>query len=122
MESLPSNLRSTLFANCLRTLVFCGVSFQTREIVNRFASNVNSLGSTVLDNKLPDEEPSIMSTKNSQMKLQRSSPGLLRGSFTVGEGVSFDLPGVEELFKYPKDGMKEAVDIQVGLISTDIVL
>ena len=75
---------------------------------------LGSVSGSVLDNKLPGEQPSVISTAKLNMAVDRSYPDSPDGS-SIGDGqASFQMPSFGKLFGNSSSKPDAPVDKQVG--------
>ena len=76
---------------------------------------LGSVGGSIVDNKLPGEKASVLSTGGMEMTVERADPASLGGS-SIGEGpASFKMPSSGDLFKNANSSSMGAVDKQVRI-------
>lgn len=76
---------------------------------------LGSVSGSVLENKLPGEQPSVISTAKLNMVVERSDPDSTEGS-SIGDGQSgFQMPSFGKLFSNSSSELDAPVDKQVRL-------
>lgn len=69
---------------------------------------------SVLENKLPGEQPSVISTAKLNMAVERADPDSPNGS-SIGDGASgFKMPPLGKLFSKAGSDLDGPVDKEVG--------
>ena len=76
---------------------------------------LGSVSGSVLDNMLPGEQPSVISTAKLNMAVERSDPGSTGGS-SIGDGLAdFQMPSFVKLFRNSSSELDAPVDKEVRL-------
>lgn len=77
---------------------------------------LGNVSSSVLENMLPGEQPSIISTAKLNIAVERSDPDSTEGS-SIGDGLaaSFQMPSFGKLFRNSSSDLHAPVDKQVRL-------
>lgn len=87
-------------------------TLQSRDAANNILNMLWSVGGSVLENKLPGEQSSVISTAKLNIAVERSEPDSLGGS-TIGDGLArFQMPSAGKLFSSNVDG---TVDKEVSV-------
>ena len=74
---------------------------------------LGSVSGSVLDNKLPGEQPSVILTAKLNMAMERSDPDSPESS-SIGDGqAAFQMPSIEKLFGNSSSKHHAPVDKQV---------
>ena len=76
---------------------------------------LGSVSGSVLENMLPGEQPSVISTAKLNMAVERSDPDSMEGS-SIGDGLaSFQMPSFRKLFSNSSSDLDAPIDKQVRL-------
>lgn len=95
-------------------ILFC-MSLQSRDAANGIVGMLGTVSGSVLENKLPGEQPSVISTAKLNMAVERSDPDSTDGS-SIGDGLAgFQMPSFGKLFGNASSDLDGPVDKQVGL-------
>lgn len=79
-------------------------TLQSRDAANNILNMLGSVGGSVLENKLPGEQSSVISTAKLNIAVERSEPDSLGGS-AIGDGLAgFQMPSAGKLFSSNVDG------------------
>lgn len=89
---------------------------QSRDAANNIVGMLGNVSGSVLENMLPGEMPSAISTAKLNMVVERSDPDSSGGS-SIGDGrAGFRMPSFGKLFNNSSSDLNAPVDKQVHYI------